>query len=195
MTTTRPCTACGHPTELADLLAVAGPNGGNWYCKDTGTCRERTQHTHGRNTHMTLPQHSRFTAWTPAEATEGDTYKPREHYGHHAIIKVIEYKPEIVTANSPNGAPGVIVDVYDLKLKKAFRDVLMMTGSIVDTFKTHAGGGPLVVQWERRVAKNGRDYPAPAPAIEAAIEAAERVYANGDPFAPTLGTIEEEEPF
>lgn len=144
---------------------------------------------------VTLPQHSRFAAWTPAENTEGDTYKPREHYGNHAIVKVLEYKPEVVTSNSPNGAPAIIVDVYDLNKKAVFRDVLMMTGAIVDTFKTLVGGGPIVVQWEKRVAKNGRDYAAPAPAVEAAIAAAEAVYANGDPFAPTLGTIESEAPF
>ena len=146
-------------------------------------------------TQMTLPQHSRFASWTPAAATEGDTYRPREHYGNHAIVKVIEYKAEVVTPNSPNGAPAVIVDVYDLNKKAVFRDVLMMTGAIVDTFKPLVGGAPIVVQWEKRVAKNGRDYAAPAPAVEAAIAAAEAVYANGDPFAPERGTIEAEMPF
>lgn len=174
-------------------MAVAGPGGGAWYCRDTAACRTRRNPT--KENRMTLPQHSRFASWAPAVAAEGDVYKPREHYGHHAIVKVISYKAEVITANSPEGAPAVIVDVYDMKKKAVFRDVLMMTGSIVDTFKDHAGGAPLVVQWERKVAKNGRDYAAPAPAIPEAIEAAEAVYAKGDPFAPTLGTIEEEAPY
>lgn len=196
MSTVRACSACHYPTERDDLLAVAGPRGTAWYCRDTAACKTRTATpTHKETETMTLPQHSRFASWTPAENTEGDTYKPRENYGHHAIVQVREYKPEIVTPNSPNGAPGVIVDVYDLNLKAVFRDVLMMTGAIVDTFKPHVGGGPLVVQWEKRVAKNGRDYPAPAKALDGAIVAAEAVYANGDPFAPTLGTIAEEAPF
>lgn len=195
MSTVHPCTLCHYPTERDDLMAVAGPGGTAWYCRDNAACRARRDPTQKENDTMTLPQHSRFATWTPAVATEGDVYKPRDHYGNHAIVKVISYKAEVITPNSPNGAPAVIVDVYDLKLKRAFRDVLMMTGSIVDTFKPHAGGAPLVVQWERKVAKNGRDYAAPAPAIEAAIEAAEAVYAKGDPFAPTLGTIEEEDPF
>lgn len=195
MSTVRPCTACHYPTERDDLVAVAGPGGTAWYCRDTAACRARRDPTQKENDTMTLPQHSRFASWTPAVAAEGDQYKPREHYGNHAIVKVLEHKPEVVTPNSPNGAPAVIVDVYDLNLKAVYRDVLMMTGAIVDTFKPHVGGAPLVVQWEKRVAKNGRDYAAPAPAVEAAIAAAEAVYAAGDPFAPTLGTIEEEAPF
>jgi hypothetical protein len=65
----------------------------------------------------------------------------------------------------------------------------------VDTFKPLVAGPPIVVQWEKTIAKNGRDYARPVPAVEAAIAAAEAVYANGDPFAPELGTIEAEMPF
>lgn len=204
MSTVRPCSACHYPTERDQLTAVAGPHGTGWYCKDTTACTARTLTISARQEEnptqketitMTLPQHSRFASWTPAAAESGDEYKARDHYGNHAIVKVVEYKPEVVTPNSPNGAPAVIVDVYDLNMKQVFRDVLMMTGAIVDTFKPHVGGAPLVVQWEKRVAKNGRDYPAPAPAVDAAIAGAEAVYAKGDPFAPTLGTIEEEAPF
>lgn len=165
------------------------PNPPHRKCGGNATAHEQ------ESTMATLPQHSRFASWTPAENTEGDVYKPREHYGNSAIVKVVEYKPEVVTSNSPNGAPAVIVDVYDLNKKAVFKDVLMMTGAIVDTFKTHAGGPPLVVQWEKTIAKNGRDYARPAPAVEAAITAAENVYANGDPFADKLGTIEAEAPF
>lgn len=196
MSTIRPCNACHYPTERDNLLGVAGPRGATgWYCKDTDACRARQNPTQKENDTMTLPQHSRFASWTPAAAESGDDYKARDHYGNHAIVKVLEYKPSVVTTNSPNGAPGIIVDVYDLNLKAAFRDVLMMTGAIVDTFKPHVGGAPLVVQWEKRTPPSGRHYPAPAPAVEAAIAAAEAVYAAGDPFAPTLGTIEEEAPF
>lgn len=144
---------------------------------------------------MTLPQHSRFATYTAPAIEDADEYKPRDHYGNSCIVKVLEHKPEIITPNSPNGAPGVIVDVYDLNEKQVYRNVLMMTGAIVDGFKAHVGGAPLVIAWDKRVAKNGRDYPAPAPAVAAAIAAAEAVYAAGDPFAPTLGTIEESAPF
>jgi hypothetical protein len=172
------------------------PTGRPWPAPATQACAGKPEdHPTTQENNVTLPQHSRFASWTPAENTEGDSYKPREHYGNHAIVKVTEYKPNVVTVNNADGAPAVIVDVYDLNKKAVFRDVLMMTGSIVDTFKPLVGGAPIVVQWEKRVAKNGRDYAAPAPAVEAAIAAAEAVYANGDPFAPELGTIEAEAPF
>jgi hypothetical protein len=182
-----------HP-EICGLML---PTGRPWPAPHTQACAGTPEDhpTTQEEETVTLPQHSRFGAWTPAANVEGDQYKPREHYGNHAIVKVVEYKDSVVTPNSPNGAPGIIVDVHDLNKKETFRDVLMMTGAIVDTFKPHVGGAPLVVQWEKRVAKNGRDYAAPAPAVEAAIAAAEAVYANGDPFAPAIGTIDAEPPF
>jgi hypothetical protein len=131
----------------------------------------------------------------PPAPVEGDEYKANQHYGNSAIVKVLRVEESKVTTNSPGGAPAVFVDVYDLNRKQVFRDVMMMTGAIVDGFRPHVGRDPIVIKWDRRVAKSGRDFAAPVPAVEAAVEAAKAVYAAGDPFAPTLGTIESEAPF
>ena len=179
--------------DFPNLCGLLIPSTAPWPNPPHRKCGGTPDRHEQEETNMTLPQHSRFASWKPAEYTEGDVYKPGEHYGHSAIVKVREYKPVVVTSNSPNGAPAVIVDVHDLNDKHTYRDVLMMTGAIVDTFKAHAGGPPLVVQWEKAIAKNGRDYARPIPASERAIAAAEATYANGDPFAPTLGTITEEQ--
>lgn len=201
MGTVRACDSCKHPMDRDDLQGVPDPytNETRWYCRHLEACTERTKQrlqTELAKEHtMTLPQHSRFASYVPPVNPDSDTYKPYEHYGNHAICKVLEYKPEVVTPNSPNGAPAVIVDVYDLNEKAAFRNVLMMTGAIVDGFKPHVGGPPLVIQWEKTVGNSGRSYARPAPAVPAAIEAAEAVYAAGDPFADKLGTIGEEAPF
>jgi hypothetical protein len=139
-----------------------------------------------------------FGTYTEPETPAGDEYKPRDHYGNSAIVKVIEYKDKVKTVNTKEGSdgdPAIICDVYDLNLKEAFRDVLMMTGALVDGFKPHIGKNPIVVKWEKTVAKNGRDYARAVPATDAAIEAAKAVYAAGDPFAPTLDTIQSEAPF
>jgi len=86
----------------------------------------------------------------------------------------------------------------DLNNKAAYMDVLIMTGSLVDAFKPHAGLNPIVVKWEKAVAANGRDYAKAVPAVQAAIDAAKNVYAAGDPFLriDTIGDqAEEEMPF
>lgn len=186
------CGACGHEDWSTEFYSQAGPNGVGRYCRNHNTCHARVKAkyitNHQKGTTM-------FGQYIEPAAAEGDTYKPREHYGNSCIIKVTDYRESIVTSNSPNGAPGVICDVYDLNMKETFRDVLMMTGALVDGFKPHVGGNPIVVKWEKTVAKNGRDYARAVPAVEAAIEAAKAVYAAGDPFAPTLGTIDAEAPF
>lgn len=194
----RTCTACGHEDWANEMYNQAGPGGCYTYCRNHNSCQTRMKTlyaTQRKAQKMTYPQ---FGDYVEPTQTEGDTYKPREHYGNSAIIRVLEHKPEIITPNSPNGAPGVICDVYDLNLKATYRDVLMMTGAIVDGFKAHVGKAPIVIRWEKTVAKNGRDYPRPVPAVEAAIDAAKAVYAAGDPFAPEIGTVQanqEEAPF
>lgn len=35
------CAACNTEQNTPDLIAVAGPHGANWYCRDATACRER----------------------------------------------------------------------------------------------------------------------------------------------------------
>lgn len=183
------CKACGHQDWDTEFYALAGPSGCFKYCRNHISCRDRERAHRAQPKGPTME----FGEYTAPVVTEGDTYRARDHYGNSAIIKVLEHKGEIVTPNSPNGAPGVICDVYDLNLKAAFRDVLMMTGAIVDGLKPHVGKNPVVVRWGKAIAKNGRDYPTAEPASEGAITAAKGVYAAGDPFAPEVGTVQESE--
>jgi len=188
------CGACGHEDWSNEMYAVAGPGGAAMYCRNHNTCQDRRKARWTQQKETTME----FGTYTEPVQAAGDTYKPRDHYGNSAIVRVTEYKPSVVTPNSPNGAPAVIVDVYDLNNKAAYMDVLIMTGSLVDAFKPHAGLNPIVVKWEKAVAANGRDYAKAVPAVQAAIDAAKNVYAAGDPFLriDTIGdSAEEEMPF
>jgi hypothetical protein len=185
------CAHCGHVDHATEFYSQSRDGVASQYCRNHNTCQTRF------NTNRKEQTMQFGTYEEPAQAA-GDTYKPRDNYGHSAIVRVTEHKPSVVTPNSPNGAPAVIVDVYDLNLKQTFRDVLLMTGSLVDAFKPHVAKPPIVVRWEKTVAANGRDYARAVPAVEAAVEAAKNVYATGDPFL-TLGELgnaaEEEAPF
>lgn len=146
---------------------------------------------------------TQFETYVPPVIEDSDEYKPRENYGHAVIVCVKEYKASVVTSNSPEGGPAVIVDVVDMDAKGdageggVYRNVLMMTGSIVDGFKAHAGTGkPLVVSWTKRVAASGRPYAVPEPATAGQLKAAEAWYAkHGDPFAQKFETVDIEPPF
>lgn len=143
---------------------------------------------------MTTPQ---FDTYIPPVMEDSDEYKPRENYGHAVIVSVKEFKPSIITPNSPEGGPGVIVDVVDMDNDKVYRTVLMMTGAIVDGFKTRVGSGkPIVVSWGKRTSKSGRTYAAPEAATPEQLTKAGAWYAkNGDPFAAKFDTVDAEPPF
>lgn len=170
------CHLCGHEDWATELFAQAGPTGAHWYCRNNRLCsiRERDNREKAHN--------MEFATFTEPERNDSADYKAPQHYGNSAVVKVLEHKPSIVTPNSPNGAPGVICDLHDLNEKATYHGVLFMTGAIVDAFKPHVGGPPIVIKWDKRTANNGRNYAAPIAAPEGAIAAAKALYANGDPF-------------
>jgi hypothetical protein len=133
---------------------------------------------------------SRFTEFKEPELVKGDEYKAIDHVGATLAVKVKGYKERIVTPNSPEGGPGVIVDLVDLETSKVYRDTLWMSGAIVDRLKPYVGG-LLVIKFERQTSKaSGRPYPCPVPVDSAGTARAEKWFAdNGDPFAPKFGTV------
>lgn len=137
------------------------------------------------------PEFATYVPPPPPEA--GDKYKPIEHLGRTLIVMVNEFKPSIVTPNSPNGGPGVIVDLVDLDdpaEPTIYRDVLWMSGAIVDGLRTHAGSRkPVLIVFRSQVGKSGRAYPLADPVGEAGQERAAKFYAaHGDPFAATFAS-------
>lgn len=145
---------------------------------------------------MTIPT---FDTYEQPPVEDSDLYRPIDNIGHVCIVKVREYKPSIITPNSPEGGPGVNVDLVDLDAPggaQIFRNVLMMTGRIVDGFKAKAGNAmPVVVSWEQLTAKSGRLFAGPVAAAPAQIARATAYYqANGDPFAPTFDTVAADSP-
>jgi hypothetical protein len=125
-----------------------------------------------------------FQSYAPPENTEGDRYKPIEHVGSTLVVKVLEFKPRVITENSPEGGPAVIVDVLDLESSSTFRNVLWMSGAMVDGLKPYAGSPlPVVIRIEAKNSKNGRKYPIPATAEDEIPRASQWIKANGDPFA------------
>lgn len=135
-----------------------------------------------------------FDEYVPPTPADSDEYKPAENYGRLVIVKVLEHKPSVVTPNSPNGAPAVIVNVCDVLSGSVYRNVLMMTGAIVDGFKPYVGK-LIVVTWDKATAANGRTYAKPMPATPDQVEQAKAVMQKGDPFAEKLDTLESEPPF
>lgn len=134
-----------------------------------------------------------FEQYEEPTATESDDYKPRDNYGHAAIVKVLEHRAEMQTVNGP--ASAVFADIYDLTLGQTFRNVMLMGGAFVDAFTRYVGKGPLVVVWEKKLSSANRPYAVVKAANAEQIKQAADVYAKGDPFAPTVRTIDAEPPF
>ena len=195
--TTITCYRCGREGHRDTFRSIAGITKVTFVCEDEGMCHARAKKAYITNTFTNrrkdtpMSNDNPFGEYVEPTITDADEYRARDHYGNSAIVKVLEYKDSIVTPNSPNGAPGVIVDVYDLNKKAVFRNVLMMTGALVDGFRPHVAKAPVVIRWEKRKANSGRDYPTAVPATDEAITFAKKVYADGDPFAPEFGTVEE----
>jgi hypothetical protein len=136
-----------------------------------------------------------FGTYTAPEVTEGDQYRPYENYGKALIVKTKQRKEGIITKNSPDGGPGVIVDLVELDSGEVFRDVLWMSGAIVDGLSQYANKEVVVITFEPRQSKNGRTYPSPVNASDADIARARQYYAtHGDPFAPKFGSLTEPAP-
>lgn len=112
--------------------------------------------------------------YTPNE-NSGDSLKPSEIVGHNLIVRVRQRKEGIVTQYTPEGGPGIVVDVVDFDHAdaetgaigpKAFADVLWMNGALVDNLTPNVGKTIAVkLVWVK--GKNGREYVA----IEAANDA------------------------
>jgi hypothetical protein len=129
--------------------------------------------------------------YTPNESS-GDSLKPSEIVDHGLIVRVRQRKDGIVTQYTPEGGPGIIVDVVDLDHvdtatgvvgPRAFTDVLWMNGALVDNLTPNVGK-TIAVKLVWSTGKSGRAYVS----IEAAgdaekARAATYLTANPDPWA------------
>ncbi|GAC1408742.1 MAG: hypothetical protein NVSMB60_30260 [Mycobacterium sp.] len=144
---------------------------------------------------MAAPQFADFVA--PAQE-DSDPFPPKDNYNKPLLVKVRELKPSIVTANSPDGAPGLIVDLVDLtgRPNQPHRNVLWMGGAVVDGLKQYVNGMPLVIRFEPRKSNSGRTYPAPNNGTPEDKALATKHYdEKGDPFAPQFADLADEAPF
>lgn len=131
-----------------------------------------------------------FGTFVPQAIADSDEYKPIDHIHRGLIVKVLDYKPSIITPNSPDGGPGVICDMVDVVEAKAYRNVLWMSGSIVDNLKPHVGGNPVVIHFEPVTSKSGRIYPGVQAGTPAEVAAATAYFnANPNVFAQSLSTL------
>lgn len=126
---------------------------------------------------------------------DSDPYPPKDNYNKPLLVKVREHKEGIVTSNSPDGAPGVIVDLVDLSDGKIYRNTLWMGGAVVDGLKQYVGK-VLVIRFESRKSNSGRTYPAPIKASDEDKTLATRYYdSKGDPFKPQFTDLADDIPF
>ena len=128
----------------------------------------------------------------PPPPVQGDIYKPIEHVGAVIVVKVNELRDGIVTENSPNGGPGIFVDLVDLGNEQTYRDVLWMGGAMVDGLKRYVGG-IAVVEITSRKSKSGRPYPVPVGVNDATVAQAKKFVEKHDPFAPAISTPDDDE--
>jgi hypothetical protein len=184
------CRACGHENHATEMYVQFGPDGGGHFCRNHNSCQTRSKARWATQREEATMQFEDHTP-PPAETT-GDKYRPRDNYGNSAIVVAREHKESVVTPNSPNGAPALICDIYDLNQKRAYVGVLLM-GPVQRDLRNATVGKARVVKWERAVS-NGRDYARAAEPSPAAVDAAKNVYANEDPFMKESAG-EEEAPF
>lgn len=122
----------------------------------------------------------------------GDTFIAKDNIDHVIVVRPIEHKTGVVTANSPNGTDAVSAHVLDLDAPSGpatYRDVLLFGGAMVDGFKNYIGQ-TVVVKIEKRQSKSGRSYPAPVGVGEDQKARAKQAFAAGDPFAPDITTTQ-----
>lgn len=122
----------------------------------------------------------------------GDSLKPSEIIDHLLIVRIRQRKEGIVTQYTPEGGPGVIVDVVDLDAvdtttgqigPHAYGDVLWMNGAIVDNLTPNVGK-TIAIRLVWATGKSGRNYVS----IEAADDAGKAkagayLTANPDPWS------------
>lgn len=135
-----------------------------------------------------------LSSYTEPVQTEGDRYKPIDNLGHVVIVRVNEYKASIITANSPEGGPGVVVDLVDLDQEgRVFKDVLWMSGAVVDGLKASVGQDPVMITFEARKSKTGRRYPAPAALDQVAARRANTWWAEHGDTAFDAAVVEDDD--
>lgn len=139
-----------------------------------------------------------LSPYTEPIQTEGDRYKPIDNLGHVVIVRVNEFKSSVVTSNSPDGSPAVIVDLIDLDAageQKVFKDVLWMSGAVVDGLRGSVGKDPVMITFEARKSKSGRQYPAPAALDQVAAKRANVWWAEHGDTVFATGASDESAPF
>lgn len=112
--------------------------------------------------------------YTPNE-NNGDSLKPSEIVGHLLIVRIRQRKDGTVTQYTPEGGPGIVVDVVDLDATNtetgvigpiAYSDVLWMNGALVDNLTPNVGKTIAVkLVWVK--GKSGREYVSIDPADDA----------------------------
>jgi len=119
--------------------------------------------------------------YTPNE-NNGDSLKPSEIIDHLLIVRVRQRKDGIVTQYSPEGGPGVVVDVVDLADGAVYSDVLWMNGALVDNLTPNVGK-TVAIKLVWVAGKNGRNYVGIQAADEAEkTRAATFLTTNPDPW-------------
>lgn len=134
-----------------------------------------------------MTQFAEFT-----EPVPGDRFIPKDNVDHVIVVRALEHKTGISTANSgPNGTDAISADVLDLDAPggpAVYRDTLLFGGAYVDALKSYIGQ-LVVVKIENRKSNSGRFYTCPVAADDAAKGRAQAEFAKGDPFAAELTTV------
>lgn len=142
---------------------------------------------------MTAPT---FADFEPPALEDSDSFPPKENYDKPLLVKVRERKDGIVTEFSPDGAPGLIVDLVDLTDGAIYRNTLWMGGAIVDGLSPYLGK-VMVIRFETKKSNAGRKYPSPSKGTDEDKALARKYYdSKGDPFTPAftdLGTAADDD--
>lgn len=91
---------------------------------------------------------------------EGDRLKAQDTVGLPLLIYVVDRKEGIRSQHSPDGKPGLILDIMNLSNQEVYLSVLWMNNQIVDNLSRYVGKA-VAVRLATRKSKNGRDYIVP----------------------------------
>lgn len=73
------------------------------------------------------------------QAFANDSLKPSDAQDRPLVVSVRERREGIVTKYQKDGAPGVVVDVADVKEGRVYANVLWMNGALVDALTPYVG--------------------------------------------------------
>lgn len=119
-------------------------------------------------------------AYEPPVRVQGDKFAAQDNQNKPLIVVARQFIENAKTKHSPEGKPGIRIDVVDLLDNgRIYIDALWMSGALVDGLKPHvAAGTPLPVEIQQVTSGSGNPYLTLVPLLDDKRKLAEGWYAK-----------------